>query len=509
MGIKDFPVESPATLEAAHAEIAELRSRLEQFERVEQERAERYRSFIAQTTDAVWCFEYDEPIPTTLPIEEQVQMMVNATLVECNDVCAKAYGYENASQAEGTRFEDLVTLEEESFLEGLRDYVRNDYRGKEVVNVQELPDGSRRYLRNNAQGIVEEGRLVRVWGTFRDVTDTVLAEQTVRRTAQQLADAQSVASVGSWIWEPATGEVEWSVELHNIFGIDRERPPTVELFDSLVHPEDLERIQEIRRAHMEHEAPPPLFLQHRIIRPDGQVRVISTRSRQLDSGTMIGTVQDVTSGVAELNHVKSSLEEKETLLREIHHRIKNNMELVSSLLYLQSRSTEKNPQAVLQDARDRILAIAQVHAFLYRSEGLSHICARKHLGELIDSLRNTHREAAERIAFEVEIDEIRLDASQAVLLGLLVNELTNNALKHGFPRGVSGSLSISCRRQGNRAHLTVRDSGAGCPGFVLRECDSIGMRLVSALVAQLGGRIDIASEVGFRVEVDFPHWGEP
>jgi signal transduction histidine kinase/ActR/RegA family two-component response regulator len=174
----DTSPHEPTPLDTAQAEVARLRQEVERLRSASLERSLRYRSFIEQTSDAVWCFEYGEPIPITLPIEQQIGMMTNATLVECNDVCAHIYGRKDAQDAVGIRFEDLVTLEEESFLEGLRDYARNGYKARETINVVPLPDGGKRYLRNNAQGIVEDGFLMRIWGTFADVTkEHVLAEQ--------------------------------------------------------------------------------------------------------------------------------------------------------------------------------------------------------------------------------------------------------------------------------------------------------------------------------------------
>jgi PAS domain S-box-containing protein len=146
----------------------------------------RFRTLIEHTTDAIFCYEYDPPIPVDLPIDKQVRRLRSGTLVECNDVCAKAYGAASAKEVVGKQLSELFGTSDESIASLFREMIKGGYRTIDGEGVQVLEDGTHRYFLNNAHGVVESGQLVRVWGTFRDVTEQKLADRELRRLNEEL-----------------------------------------------------------------------------------------------------------------------------------------------------------------------------------------------------------------------------------------------------------------------------------------------------------------------------------
>jgi PAS domain S-box-containing protein len=146
----------------------------------------RFRSLIEQTTDAVFCYEYDPPIPTDLPLEQQVRLLYDGVLVECNDVCAKSYGAERAEDVIGKRLTELFGTSSGSLDELFTAMIEGGYRTVDAEGVKKFEDGRERYYLNNGHGVIEDGKLVRVWGTFRDITERKQAQDALCETTSLL-----------------------------------------------------------------------------------------------------------------------------------------------------------------------------------------------------------------------------------------------------------------------------------------------------------------------------------
>lgn len=197
-------------------------------------------------------------------------------------------------------------------------------------------------------------------------------------------------------------------------------------------------------------------------------------------------------------HLEASLQEKEVLLREIHHRVKNNLQVVASLLRLQSQSFREEPlRLAFEESRDRVQAIGLVHELLYRAQNLAKIQFNDYVRELVDNIFRTYNVSPEKITCMLTIEPITLKVDIASPCGLILNELVSNALKHAFPEGGPGTIEIELTHHQQADHdnlqLCVRDNGIGLPDDLdIMNTDTLGLTLVDNLVRhQLHGAIQI------------------
>jgi two-component sensor histidine kinase len=203
---------------------------------------------------------------------------------------------------------------------------------------------------------------------------------------------------------------------------------------------------------------------------------------------------------------RSSLHEKEALLKEIHHRVKNNLQAISSLLNLQARYLpDPAARKIFTQSQCRVQSIALVHEQLYRSVDLAHVDFHQYVESLVDNLFHTHDAGDRGIAREVDVGGVQLPIDLAIPCGLLVNELVTNSFKHGFPGGRRGTIRVSLREeQPGSLHLMVADDGVGIPPDLdLRSTRSLGLDLIFTFVNQLHATLEVKREGGTTFELRF------
>ena len=204
--------------------------------------------------------------------------------------------------------------------------------------------------------------------------------------------------------------------------------------------------------------------------------------------------------------LRVSLVEKDTLLKEIHHRVKNNMQMVLSLLRMQSRrNINPGVNAALEDIQNRVLCMALVHEHLYRSDTLTLVDFSACLKSLCLQLFRAMAPSATNIELHLDLARVDLKAVHAVPCGLLVNELVSNALNHAFPEGRAGEIRVELHpdADGPGWHLRVSDNGVGLPAdFDLNRLRSLGLKLVTDLTKQIGGRLKIGEGPGAVFELE-------
>jgi PAS domain S-box-containing protein len=269
---------------------------------------------------------------------------------------------------------------------------------------------------------------------------------------------------------------------------------------TLVHPEDRHLIEARNNMLVPEEGPP---LVYRVITRSGKKIWVEQRftvvKDSLDRPLAIeGIIRDRTEQVLARAALQQSLQEKELLLKEIHHRVKNNLTLVSSLLELQAATSEDDRlREMLAISRKRLLSVARIHEALSQSENLGQIDLRDYIIRLGNEFAEALGSECTSICYDLE--EATVAVRHAVQFGLIFNELISNAFKHAFPVGLQVKPAIVIQLKSTSAGIltTVKDNGIGLPiGFNLHDSKSLGLQIVQMLAEQLGGRVEFTSAPG-------------
>jgi PAS domain S-box-containing protein len=246
------------------------------------------------------------------------------------------------------------------------------------------------------------------------------------------------------------------------------------------------------------------------IRKDGTPLYIRENARAIrdHAGNTIyyeGTVEDITESKKAEEQIKQSLQEKEILLQEIHHRVKNNLQVISSLLNLQSAYVDDSQyREMFNESQNRIRSMALIHERLYQSENLADIDFRSYIKKLVRGLFRSYEVGADKVALAVDVGDVSLGVNAAIPCGLIINELVSNCLKHAFP-DKKGSVKIILRSTNGDYQLVVKDNGIGIPeGIDFRNTETLGLRLVTILAeSQLNGEIDLIRDKGTEFRITF------
>jgi PAS domain S-box-containing protein len=227
-----------------------------------------------------------------------------------------------------------------------------------------------------------------------------------------------------------------------------------------------------------------------------------------DEGMLVSSaIRDISGRRQAEQRLRDSLAEKEVLLREIHHRVKNNLAVISSLFYLESTYTDDQATLrLLQESQDRVRSMALVHEMLYGSENLAAVDFSTYAADLCAHLIETYAQPGGRIRLTRAVEPMRLNIDQAVPCGLVLNEIMSNALKHAFPAGRAGEVHLGLREDNGYCVLSITDNGLGiAPNIDLQTHRSLGLRLIRTLARQLDGNVDVElAHPGTTFRLRFP-----
>jgi len=236
---------------------------------------------------------------------------------------------------------------------------------------------------------------------------------------------------------------------------------------------------------------------------------LSTSVVRNDDGEPVARVtvaRDISERRKAEQQIRASLNEKEILLKEIHHRVKNNLQVITSLLNLQS-SKEDHPQtaAVLRESQNRIRSMALVHEELYRSRDLARVDLSSYIGKLASGLFRVFASPSSEIGLQIEVRDVFLPVDTAIPCGLILNELISNALKHAFRSSPQGTITIRMAKRGEAYELLVQDDGVGLPPYLsLESAETLGLQLVNTLIKQLHGTLQVERTGGTAFLLRFP-----
>jgi two-component sensor histidine kinase len=238
------------------------------------------------------------------------------------------------------------------------------------------------------------------------------------------------------------------------------------------------------------------------LREESLAVVAIDRESRVDEGT-----EQLEEKVEEL---RLKNKQKEVLLREVYHRVKNNLQVVQSLLKMRARNLGKGEaRQALETSVQRIHVMALAHERLYNMPDLTSLCASTYMHDVIASAIRSNSEQPEKIDFELDCEEIPLTLDTAIPLGLAANEIVTNCLKHGFPKGRPGKIQVSVQQIPGAVRMIVKDNGVGLPaGFDPAKCTSMGLKLATSLAHQLGGHLKFTSCDGCQVQADLTRLGQ-
>lgn len=358
--------------------------------------------------------------------------------------------------------------------------------------------------------------------TIRPIQEQKELELQLIQSEERTRLALEGADVAFWDWNLPTGNVIFSDRFYTMLGYTpAEFPADYENWTRQIHPEDREQV--LRDLETQIRAHAALCeTEFRMKRKDGNWSWILERGKIVESDEkgeatrLTGVLIDITKRkkmedeILTLNQVleqrvlertemlNKSLQEKEILLREIHHRVKNNLQIIISLIRLQKNLVHDMPtRNVLLDSESRIRSMALVHEKLYRSEDLATIPMGEYVRTLATTLISTYSLNPSRIQISIDMSDLLFDINTAIPVGLILNELITNTFKHAFPEGFEGKIEILGSRTQSSIILTVRDNGVGLPPDLNpKEITSLGLHLVQTLTEQLQGTLEIGGRAG-------------
>ena len=364
------------------------------------------------------------------------------------------------------------------------------------------PDGSMLPVLCSSGPIKDgEGRITGAVMAWRDITDLHDAQKAARESAERLALALQAGGLGTWETDLLTNTTRWDARLAEMLGL----PPlpinaASGWLSDLIHPDDRERVNETFAAAGHSGS--PVAAEFRVVTEQGEQRWLASQGVVVGTRA-IGVARDITKRKVREERLQQALDDRDLLVREADHRIKNSLQLIANLLMIQrARLTDVQASAALGDAIARVQAVGETHKSLHQSKDLktvdfgqtlSDIC--EHIGRLATTVKlSCHREG-----------DLLLDAERAIPLGLLVSELLTNASKHAYPEGL-GTVTARASSALGELVLCIVDEGVGLPATAAGGGSGLGESIVRGLAKQIGASLDKASSPsgGTKITIRLP-----
>jgi PAS domain S-box-containing protein len=450
------------------------------------ESKERYQAFIQNSSEGIWRFEVEEPIPTSLPPDQQIKLMYkHAYLAETNVATAKMYGYRSVKPLMGMRLSDFLVESDPRNKQYLEAFIAANYNLTQVESHERDKNGKDKYFLNSLIGIIEDGHLVRAWGTQQDVTEQKAAADALQLSEERLQLAIRASSLGLWEWDVGSDELYWSPELRKIYNIDLREPVTFEMYMGMVHPDDREHASEMAGKSM--QTGETYQFEHRIVHRNGETHwLLGTGRTFLENGKpvrMIGTSMniDAIKQAQELQTANTMLKTERAELLALNRAKDEFIALASHQLRTPATAVKQYISLLMNDivgpvsddqyqylqiafnSNERQLRIindllktAQIDSSLFT--------LKKKKQDIVDVIRAAMSELEDTIEYRDQtidlkgLDKAPLDIDADEMKLVFIN-LLENASKYSYPKT---TITINVRKKGPKhLEITVKDQGVG------------------------------------------------
>lgn len=345
--------------------------------------------------------------------------------------------------------------------------------------------------------------------SFIDITENKRLREIERKSEEMYRIVFDNVLIGMAIVDKNLKIKLINTETERISGYNKTEIESKMSISTVLTVEEFERFKVCREHLLTSGTLTPLRADTRLKCKDGTFKdvVISINSIS-DSGDVLVSLLDITDRKRNENEIKASLKEKEVLIKEVHHRVKNNLQIVSSLLNLQSGYLmDDRDLEMFNESQNRVRSMALVHEKLYRSNDLNQINLRDYAMSLVENLNVSYNPKPDCVNVKVDIGNIFMDVEKGIPCGLIVNEIVSNGFKYAFPGDRKGEILLSVTADESNLKMLICDDGIGLPqNFEINKLKSLGMQIVVTLTEQLDGELTITSEPdhGTTFEITFP-----
>jgi PAS domain S-box-containing protein len=474
----------------SHIDITERKHAEEELQKSEA----RYHLLADNTTDVIWTFDPQGVFTYLSPSVVQLTGFTPEEMIRQSFRNLAAHG--------------SIALVEERIRLNLEHIASGSAPGPDVIEAElRCRDGTTVWVENSYRLLVDEkGRPAEFIGVARNITKRKQAEEALQESLEKFRVIATNTPDHILLLDK---DLQYTQIINPPLGLEEQAMIGHTDYDLLSF-EDADTLMKIKKQVM--ETGTAVQLEIPILNTSGEMNFfagsyVPKRNAAGEIDGLIGYFTNVTETKRANEKIVAALREKEILIREIHHRVKNNLQIIYGLLYMTTRRTEDPVTAgILTDMMMKIKTMAQIHTRLYESKQFDKINMAVQIQEQVSDLSHIYGSSGPEITCNVEAEDILLAVDQAIPCALVINEVLSNAFKHAFRGCARGVIRITARQMDGTVHIRIEDNGIGIPKDVdMSRATSLGMKLVRSLVSQLEGTLAIeSSDHGSGITIDFP-----
>jgi len=435
-------------------------------------------------------------------IESSLDMIVSTDLdysiVEFNPAASATFGYKQ-EEIQGKALAVLFTD-----AKAFQEWNRTIQQSGQFVGDLNLrrKDGSTMDVYLTSSQIMVNGKRVGLMGVIRDVSEQKKRQDELQESEERFRVIYNQAFIGIARIAKTGRFILVNKRVSSILGYSPDEL-NKKLFFELLHPADLKTVLDkwdlLSTGQMDNFEAEQRYLHKKGNELYVKASVSLVRDAKGNPQYFIASYEDITERKMAEAQIKESLKEKEVLIKEIHHRVKNNLQVISSILNLQTNYIEdERTIEMLKDSQNRIKSMSFIHESLYQTRNLAQINFTEYIRNLVSNLGQSYNLFKENVHIGYQLDEVSLGLDTAIPLGLIINELITNSFKYAFSKSGKGTLEVVLKSMDNGNYsLVIADNGIGFPGDInFRTTESLGLQLVTTLVQQIQGQIELDNQKG-------------